>query len=206
MLSTSDAATSLRERTRRAVRAELMEVGMALFADQGYEQTTVEQVAQAAGMSKRSFFRYFPSKEDLVLDNQDVIGEELAEALAVRPADEPAWFALRRAFDLIVERMDDRHERAERLLRMLHSTPALLASQLARRSRWRDLLAPHLVDRISADSPELAGLKAAALAGSALACYEAVQSAWLAAEGRPRVAAMLDSAMTAIAPLVPAGS
>jgi len=202
MLSTSDAATSLRERTRRVVRAELMEVGMALFAQQGYEQTTIEQVAQAAGMSKRSFFRYFPSKEDLVLDNQDAIGEELAEALAARPADEPPWYALRRAFDLIVERMDDRQERSERLLRMLNSTPTLLAGQLARRSRWRDLLAPHLVDRLSADTPELARLKAAALAGSALACYEAMQSTWLAAEGRPSVAALLDSAMTAIAPLV----
>jgi AcrR family transcriptional regulator len=197
----TSATTSLRERTRRAVRAELMEVGMALFARQGYEATTVEEVAQAAGMSKSSFFRYFPTKEDLVLDNLEHIGEELAEALAARPVDEPAWYSLRRAFDLIVGRMDDRHDRAQTLLRMLNSTPTLMAGQLARRSRWRDLLTPHLESRMAAAEPERARLQAAALAGAALACYEATQSAWLAADGLPQVEGMLDEAMGAIAPL-----
>ena len=194
-------ASSLRERTRRAVRAELMEVGMTLFARQGYEETTVEAVAQAAGMSKRSFFRYFPSKEDLVLDSQDAIGEELAEALAARPANEPAWVALRRAFDLIVDRMDTVPGRVETLLLMLNGTPTLMASQLARRSRWRDLLAPHLVGRLSGVTGDVALLQAAALAGAALACYEAVQNAWLAAADRPKARSMMDDAMSAIAPL-----
>jgi AcrR family transcriptional regulator len=73
---------SLRERTRRAVRAELIRTGMDLFASQGYEETTIAQVAQAAGMSERSFFRYFSSKRELALVNQGEYGRELAELSA----------------------------------------------------------------------------------------------------------------------------
>src|SRR6185369_972906 len=116
---TRPAPVALRERTRRLMRAELMDIAMALFAQQGYEATTIDELAQAAGMSKRTFFRYFGSKEDLVLGNQESIGGELAAALAARPASEPAWPALRRAFDLVLDRMDASPDRAAVLLRML---------------------------------------------------------------------------------------
>ncbi|MEU8803264.1 helix-turn-helix domain-containing protein [Spirillospora sp. NPDC048819] len=198
---TKPAASPLRERTRRAVRGELMDVGMALFARQGYDATTVEEVAQAAGMSKRSFFRYFDSKEDLVLGNQESIGEEVAQALAGRPADEPPWPALRRAFDLVVERMDSAPDRALILLRMLNDTPGLMASQLARRSRWRELLVPHLHARLTPEGASPHDPRPLALAGAALACYEATQATWLASGGTLSVGLLLDDAMSAVAPL-----
>ena len=66
-MTTGEPTPGLRERTRRAVHREIAEAGMALFLDQGFEETTVDQIAEAAGISRRSFFRYFATKEDVVL-------------------------------------------------------------------------------------------------------------------------------------------
>ncbi|MFX6226362.1 helix-turn-helix domain-containing protein, partial [Acinetobacter baumannii] len=61
-----DAEASLWERSRRAAYAEISGIAMRLFLDQGFEQTTIDQIAAAAGISRRSFFRYFGTKEDVL--------------------------------------------------------------------------------------------------------------------------------------------
>src|SRR4051812_710609 len=89
----------LRERTRRAVRAELVEIAVNLFLTQGFEATTVEQIAAAAGLSRRSYFRYFASKDDVFVEVISVLGQGVAAALTARPPEEAPWAALRRSFD-----------------------------------------------------------------------------------------------------------
>jgi AcrR family transcriptional regulator len=89
------------------VRAELTMLAQDLFVAQGYDETTVDDIAAAAGMSRRTLFRYFASKEDLVLGKYEILGDRLAEALAARPHDEPIWLSLRRAFDIVVEYFAD---------------------------------------------------------------------------------------------------
>jgi AcrR family transcriptional regulator len=195
----------LRERTRRAVRAELMAEAWRLFATQGFEATTVEQIAAAAGMSKRSFFRYFASKEDLVLGNLEDVGREVAAALAERPADESAWQALRRAFDGLVAGIEADPDRFRPLLTMLRSEPGLHASHVEKRQRWQAMLAPLLARRVPAragsfeDRPDP---RLTALAGAALTCFDAAQTAWLD-DPAPDLAALLDEAMSAISALAP---
>ncbi|MFE9327569.1 TetR/AcrR family transcriptional regulator [Nocardia sp. NPDC052278] len=192
---------SLRERTRQAVTAQLTEVAMTLFTQQGYDETTIEEVAQAAGLSKRSFFRYFASKEDVVLHNQEAIGKELADALAARPVTESPWQSLRRAFDLITDRMDAEPERSIIRLRMMNETRSLMGSYTARRAQWRDLLVPHLLPHLDPQGRDENDLRAIAIAGSALACYEAVQQMWLTLEGSVPMSTLLDEAMSAVIPL-----
>src|SRR5438046_10674294 len=93
----------VRERTRRAVRGELTELAKELVVENGYDETTIDDLAAAAGMSKRTFFRYFASKEELVMGKYEVFGEQLAEDLAARPAGEPIWASLRHMFGRVVE-------------------------------------------------------------------------------------------------------
>src|SRR5436190_16994130 len=93
----------VRERTRRAVRGELTQLAVDLFVEKGYDETTIDDLAAAAGMSKRTFFRYFASKEELVMGKYEVLGEQLAEDLAARPAGEPIWLSLRQVFGRVVE-------------------------------------------------------------------------------------------------------
>ena len=93
---------TLRDHARSAVRDEVSKKAWLLFARQGFEATTVDQIAEAAGMSRRTFFRYFAGKDELVLDRIVASGRLVADALRDRPADEAAWPALRAAFDQTV--------------------------------------------------------------------------------------------------------
>src|SRR6266705_2863077 len=90
---------TLRDRARDAIRDEVLTRAWLLFAEQGFAATTIEQVAEAAGMSRRTFFRYFSGKDELVAARLLASGDQLAAALAARPRSEPAWQALRSAFD-----------------------------------------------------------------------------------------------------------
>src|SRR5579859_6945012 len=85
----------LRERKKARTRASLREHALRLFREQGYQATTVEQIAAAAEVSPSTFFRYFPTKEDLILrDDMDV---RMLEAFSRQPADLAPVAAIRAA-------------------------------------------------------------------------------------------------------------
>jgi AcrR family transcriptional regulator len=86
---------SLRERKKARTRASLREHALRLFREQGYQATTVEQIAAAAEVSPSTFFRYFPTKEDVVL--QDDMDIRMVEAFARQPADLSPIAAVRAA-------------------------------------------------------------------------------------------------------------
>jgi AcrR family transcriptional regulator len=88
----------LRERKKIQTRENIQRVAFKLFDDKGYANTTVEEIAEAAEVSPSTFFRYFPSKE-LVLMADD-LDQVTVEALARQPADLPTLQAFRRAFDI----------------------------------------------------------------------------------------------------------
>src|SRR3984957_14510442 len=90
-----NAQESLRERKKARTRASLREHALRLFREQGYQATTVEQIAAAAEVSPSTFFRYFPTKEDVVL--QDDMDLRLVESLARQPPDRSPIAAVRAA-------------------------------------------------------------------------------------------------------------
>src|SRR5256885_14709692 len=79
-----DRPDGLRERKKARTRAAIREHALRLFHEQGYQRTTVEQIAAAAEVSPSTFFRYFPTKEDLVL--QDDMDTRMVEAFERQPA------------------------------------------------------------------------------------------------------------------------
>jgi AcrR family transcriptional regulator len=91
------AVVSLRERKKTATRRELMTVALRLFEKQGFDKTTVEEIAAAAEVAPRTFFRYFPCKEDVLFADHPELVTLLRDTLATRPADEPVIDAVRRA-------------------------------------------------------------------------------------------------------------
>lgn len=193
---------TLREHARGAVRDEVMRRAWMLFGEQGFEATTVDQIAAAAGMSRRTFFRYFAGKDELVLERLQEAGGRIAAALGRRPPDEPVWSALRAAFDEIVVSQEEHDEQARRVQLMLRDEPGVLASVEERRRRWLVLLVPLVTERLPPWRRRSPDSRAAAVAGSALACLDAAQEAWADNPGSS-LGSLLDEAMAAVAHVGP---
>jgi len=191
---------SVRERTRRAVRAEMTMLGQELIAARGYEETTIEDIVAAVGMSKRTFFRYFTSKDDLVLSKYEFFGDQFAEVFAARPRDEPVWESFRRAFDVVVGYFDDATQ-VPRILGMekvIDGNPALRAGELERVSRVQEEIAVLLRERTGRHSPTDPG--PGAITGAAFSCLLAAKATWITADPRPPFGELLDQAMAALKP------
>ncbi len=120
-----------RERRKLETRAALEAAALRLFAERGYEQTTVEDIAEAADVAVRTFFRYFSSKQHVLFgDVAHTIVERLRAALGARSADEPPIAAVRAAMDsLEVTDPDQRREILERM-RLLQQMPELMPMYL----------------------------------------------------------------------------
>jgi AcrR family transcriptional regulator len=86
--------TGRREANKQATRAALRSAARQLFASQGFERTTVRDIARLANVTERTFYRYFDGKEDLVADDYQTFLAMLKDAILARPADEPALLAV----------------------------------------------------------------------------------------------------------------
>ncbi|MDT0469400.1 TetR/AcrR family transcriptional regulator [Streptomyces gibsoniae] len=187
----------LRERTRRAVQAEIVATAMRLFLDHGFEATTMEQIANEIGISRRSLFRYFGTKEDIVLGDHAEHGEALRTALEARPPGEPPWDALRAALKALHDALPYSPEDFLRINTMLHASPSLRARQWEKRQQWTDLLVPDIVRRLGTTTDPMNELRARALAACALACLEAATDAWVRSGGTIDMERAFDEAVAA---------
>ena len=190
----------IRERTRRLVQTELTTVAQDLFLAQGYDNTTVDQIAAAAGMSKRTFFRYFPSKDDLVIGKYDLFADRMAEALDARPADEPVWASLRRVFDITLDYVQDEYQRArnDAMEEIVRSTPQLYARYLEKMQGVQDLLIGRVAVRLNAGDHVPTDPRPSAIVGAAFACMQAARQAWLASDRSETYSSYVDDAMAAL--------
>lgn len=194
------AELGVRAARKQLTTRELILAAFELFALQGYDETTVEQIADQVGISKRTFFRYFANKEDLVLGNLDHTATLLELAIGERPPTEDPWVSLRRSFDFFVEATTEEPERVCDNLRIMNTSPALKATQLGKLQLWQAAIVPELTRRLAGDEP-YPQMRAAAMAGSALACLDASMNAWFLFSGVRNLGPMLDIAMESVAPL-----
>jgi AcrR family transcriptional regulator len=171
-----------------------------LFAEKGYAQTTIEDIADAAAISPRTFFRYFPTKEDVVL--WDEYDPEAAELLAARPADEPVAESCRA---VIRETLGGlfRRDPTELLgrVRLLSSVPELRARFLDMQAGWLSStevqdseLAAALAHRHLADDRQLRVIVAALSAAVTIAIDE-----WQRDGGKSDLLVLFDKTVDALA-------
>ncbi|MFC8181726.1 TetR family transcriptional regulator [Rhodococcus sp. NPDC057297] len=188
----------IRERTRRIAQTELTSVAQDLFLAQGYEDTTVDQIAAAAGMSKRTFFRYFSSKDDLVIGKYDLFADRMADALDARPTDEPVWESLRRVFDITLDYVEDERQRArnDAMEAIVSGTPQLTARYLEKMQRVQELLISRVADRLPGEKLP-ADPQPAAIVGAAFACIQAARTSYLMSDRTMTFGEYLDEAMAA---------
>jgi AcrR family transcriptional regulator len=144
-------ALSLQERKQELVRAELANAAWELFGKKGYEATTVAEIAEAAGVSRRTFFRYYGSKEEVLTETSDELAEAMLAAMAERPRDEPPLLAIKRALVPVLEPRLVLTGRARTIIRLLRESRTLRRAMMERHALMEERLAAQLADRLGAD-------------------------------------------------------
>jgi mycofactocin system transcriptional regulator len=171
-----------RERTKAAQptgrrpstsRAELEQVALDLFASRGFDETTVDDIAAAAGIGRRTFFRYYRSKNDAVWGDFDVQLDRLRRWFDGCPAEVPLMEAVHYAV-LTFNRLDaGQVPWHRRRMRLILNTPALQAHSTPMYARWRAVIAEFAARRVGASPLDLVPqLIAYAALGAAVAAYE----------------------------------
>ncbi|GAA2298088.1 TetR family transcriptional regulator [Streptomyces kunmingensis] len=188
---------SLAQRKRQLVSDELTEAALQLLALKGFDAVTVDEIVAAAGVSKRTFFRYFASKEDVVVQFLADMGADMRSALAERPAGETPAAALLHAVRVPVTTCAADSERALRVVQLILRTPALHARFLERQVQWRDDLAEELAGRVGLD-PET-DLYPRLATGAALNAFHVVLQRWSASDAAQDPVALLDQAFAVVA-------
>ncbi|MDR6170456.1 TetR family transcriptional regulator [Curtobacterium sp. SORGH_AS_0776] len=131
----------VRERMRETIRGELTDAAVRLVREVGFDGTTVSAIAAAVGVSERTFFRYFPTKEDAVLQATESLSSAVADALADRPAEESDLEAFRAAFQVAVDSVRAAPDRWATVIGLGRSEPALRRRHLQQQDMWVDALA-----------------------------------------------------------------
>ncbi|MFB8382083.1 acyl-CoA-like ligand-binding transcription factor [Streptomyces rubiginosohelvolus] len=198
-------AVTMAQRKRQLVSDELTEAALQLMAQEGFDAVTVDAIAAAAGVSKRTFFRYFASKEDVVVRFLADMGAGMHAELTARPAAEPPSTALRHAVWVAMAACADGAEhsgRALRVVQLILRTPALRARFLEHQAQWRDDLGVAAARRRGLD-PET-DLYPRLAAGAAIAAFDTVLRRWSDSDGAEDPAALTDRAFALLAPALDA--
>lgn len=173
------AESGLRARKQERQRAEIVAVGMRLFRERGFDATTVDEIAAAAEVSRRTLFRYFGTKGDIVMDWAHGTTETLCAALRVRPLDEPPLDSLRAAFQALNRGFGGDVPAVHAQAVMVERTPSLRPYSMIKHAQWEDALAEVLAER----APDRDELAARLLARTAVAAFRTALDAWLATAG-----------------------
>ncbi|NUU22407.1 MAG: TetR family transcriptional regulator [Streptomycetaceae bacterium] len=146
---------SRRVRNKQRTRRALEDAALELFAERGYDRTTIEDIAERADVSPRTFFRYFTAKEGVVLDQWTEQPATFRAAVAARPAGEPLLVALREGFAQFAGReQDGARQRMFLRNRVIGATPLLRGLGMARIGvAWREAVASAIAGRLGADEP-----------------------------------------------------
>ena len=150
-------------------------MALQLFAERGFESVTTAQIAAAAGISPRSFFRYFPTKDDVVLSGISDAGLRVQAALEARPPEESPWNALRHALRVLIDQPAYPREYLPMIAQISREAPLIRAREIEKHQQWEDLLA-----------------------GAALSCLNVTTGLWVDGGDAADPAAILDDLMGAV--------
>jgi AcrR family transcriptional regulator len=165
----AEPATGLRERKKRATRDALARAALVLFVERGYDETTLAEIAEVAGVSTRTIFAYFPSKEDILFATMQTMRDALARALADRPAGTDALTALQ---EFILSSAHEKTELDHKLGQVIAADPTLSSHKRARIAEFQEVLAAAIADDLGVGPDDLRPQVAAA---SLTAAFEVLE-------------------------------
>jgi AcrR family transcriptional regulator len=125
----------------------LIKAAITLFDEQGYEQTTVTQIAEAAGLTKRTFFRYFSDKREVLFSGSGELEHRWLEAVAAAPADASPLAVVLAGLDPVAEMFGERHPFARLRAGIIDANPELQERELIKLQNLAAAIKAALIDR-----------------------------------------------------------
>ncbi|WP_165486122.1 TetR family transcriptional regulator [Frankia sp. Cppng1_Ct_nod] len=190
-------AVGLRERLRQTVRSELSRIAMQMFLERGFDATTIDEIAAAAGISRSTFFRHFAKKEDVILARLEARAETLRAAALARPACEPPLRVAREALAPLVDSFAEDRARSIALGRLVADTPSLRARELHKYLYWRSALAEVLAGRLGTD-PDT-DMRPSLIASVAVNAFDVALRTWRNTDSGVELGDLVDDAFATLA-------
>ena len=188
---TIEAPEGLRERKKARTHEALEHAALGLFRSQGFDHTTVEDIAAACEVSPRTFFRYFPTKSDVLFGGEiEERRSRMLTLLASQPMDQSPWAALRAAMLALGEEYANERERIAARIAIIEATPSLRASKSELHRGWDEAVVEVLADRARRAGSPTDSLTLRLLAGAATAAFRAAADSWVAG---PKSASLTDA-------------
>lgn len=187
----------LRERKKRETRERIEGAALAIFERDGFEATTIDDIAAAVDIAPRTFFHYFATKEDVVLADYADRLNRITGVLFERPADEAPWTALRESFLVVAGDYEAARPQLIRRFKIMASTPSVFARSLQLQAGWEDVVADAMTARLGTN-PDL-DITPLLLAAAALAAMRASLRYWLANGATTSLPALLTDCFNQLA-------
>ena len=189
MIVMTDLQPDWRQRKKAATRDRIRASALRLFGEQGYDATTVEQIAAAAGVSHMTFFRYFPAKEDVALS--DSYDPMIAAAITQTPV---TWPLIRRIRTVLAEGLRQVYD--EDRDAMLAQNKLVVSTPVLRDRLWADQMATQqlILEALGSDP----GSQARVIVAACLAAASTAVLTWVENNGTPELPDLLDQAFDAL--------
>jgi TetR/AcrR family transcriptional regulator, regulator of mycofactocin system len=193
-----EAVPTLQARKQQFVREAIWDAATDLFAEKGFDETTVEDIAQAAGVSRRSFFRYFSSKSDLMAHGMVNYGADLAAAIDACPRTCSLSEVFRETVFQVAEK-SAAHPRTRKIMEIGAKYPAARAAELSRLAEVQDLIAEAFARRCRKGAED--DLTPNILAGLTLHVLGVAFQSWFD-QGQSDISAVVDQVLATLGHLV----
>ena len=180
MWSVPEVTGGRRERKKHQTSVALAEAALRLFAENGFAETTVDEIAEAADMSSRTFFRHFSSKEAVVFADDDQRRDAWIKALRDRPRHEPILVTIREASLVLAEDYEPGKDFFRWELAMRHRSVGARWLQIG--NKWELVLAEEIALRLGL--PSKYDVTARTLAAAAMGAWRVAQANWVYERGQ----------------------
>jgi AcrR family transcriptional regulator len=172
--------------SKQSARDRLAEAAFALFAERGYEQTSIDDITERAGLGRTTFFRHYRSKEDVIFPDHDLLLAQIGERLRTS-SNSTALVAVSDAVRLVLKHYIEEGDLARRRYALTSGVPVLRDREIASVARYQRLFREFIADWMG-DPTEPAPLRAELMAAAVVAAHNHVLRRWLRGESPDPVA------------------
>jgi AcrR family transcriptional regulator len=186
-------ARGLRERKKQQTRDRLVEAAFSLFEQRGFENVSAAEIAAYADVSERTFFRYFPSKDDVIFPDADQQRAHVQELVANLPPTLSLVDGLRETLRTLSHELKESKEVQLARARLVAATPSLQTIILHREQEWVQSFANAIADRLGLD--QSVDMRPELTAAVIVAAFRVVMGRWIISGGDADINQMLDEAL-----------